>query len=282
MNVKHLKDIPPWDWPEHADAMILETLRDERADGADRAAAVELAGTSAVINDELAEALAAVLESGNEKDELRARAAISLGPALEQANMEGFDDPDDELISEKEFRKIRDLLHGIYGDADVPVLVRRRALEASVRAPMDWHEGAVRAAWSSGERDWRLTAVFCMSCIRGFNDEILEALGSEDEDIHYEAVGAAGSWALQKAWKHVSALAASDGTEKGLRIAAIEAASFIRPKEAAGLLGHLADCDDEDIAGATIESLTLAGGMPDDDGDIDDEDEEDENDRDFN
>ncbi len=275
MDLKYLKDIPPWDWPEEADTMILEVLGDAGADETDRAAAAELAGNSVVINDELAGALVAVLKNGSEKDELRARAAISLGPALEHADTAGFDDLDDELISEKEFKKIRNRLHEIYLDTGIPKLVRRRVLEASVRAPMDWHDGAVRAAWSSEERDWRLTAVFCMQYIRGFDDEILVALGSDDEDIHYEAVCAAGNWALQKAWKHVSDLAVSDGTERELHMAAIEAAAFIRPKEAAGLLGHLAESDDEKIAGATIEALTLSGAYVAEGDDFDDEDEDD-------
>ena len=67
----------------------------------------------------------------------------------------------------------------------MPNTCRRRCgggvLEASVRAPQDW-----RQECDSGRRtpapivSWRLTAVFCMRFVRGFNDQILEALGSDD------------------------------------------------------------------------------------------------------
>jgi hypothetical protein len=49
--------------------------------------------------------------------------------------------------------------------------VRRRVLEASVRAPQDWHQEAIREAYSSGDESWRLTAVFCMRFVRGFKDQ---------------------------------------------------------------------------------------------------------------
>ncbi len=45
-----------------------------------------------------------------------------------------------------------------------------------MRAPQDWHAGAIRAAYLCGDNDWVLTAVFAMSRIRGFEDQILEAL----------------------------------------------------------------------------------------------------------
>jgi hypothetical protein len=53
-------------------------------------------------------------------------------------------------------------------DASVPTDVRRRILEASVRAPQDWHRDAIRAAYASDDDVWRLTAVFCMRSVRGF------------------------------------------------------------------------------------------------------------------
>ena len=48
--------------------------------------------------------------------------------------------------------------------------------------------------WREVKHDeaWRLTAVFCMRFIRGFEEQILEALKSQHPDIHHEAVLAAG------------------------------------------------------------------------------------------
>ena len=116
-------------------------------------------------------------------------------------------------------------------DASVPEDVRRRILEASVRAPQDWHQDAIRAAYASDDDAWRLTAVFCMRFVRGFDEQILEALDSENPDIHYEAVCAAGSWEVDAAWPHITALVTSRKTEKSLLLAAIEAvAASVRTK----------------------------------------------------
>ena len=268
-----LKDIPPWDWPAGAAKMFLETLRDRQASEADRLVAAELAGDFTVINDALAEALLSVLRSGDESPELRAQAAISLGPVLDHADVDGFEDPEDVPITEQTFHKIQESLRTLYADASVPKAVRRSILEAAVRAPQDWHAGAVRAAYASDDEAWRLTAVFCMRFIRGFDEQILEALASDDADILYEAVCAAGNWEVDAAWSQIAALVTSGDTDKPLLLAAIEAVAEIRPQEADEVLAELIDSDDEDIAEAACEALALATGLPDGD-DEDDEDDE--------
>jgi hypothetical protein len=151
MDLKTLKDTPTWEWPEGAETMFLGILRDDRADESHRLLAAELAGDFTVINDELADVLLSILCSGDESEKMRGKTAISLGPALENADMDGFDDPDDVAISEQTFRKIQETLRKLYMDADVPKEVRRRTLEASVRAPQNWHPDAVRAAYSSDD-----------------------------------------------------------------------------------------------------------------------------------
>jgi hypothetical protein len=91
---------------------------------------------------------------------------------------------------------------------------------------------------------WRLTAVFCMRFVRGFDEQILEALDSRNPDIHYEAVCAAGAWEVDAAWPHIAALVTSGETDKPLLLAAIEAVASIRPREAAEILDDLTDSDD--------------------------------------
>jgi hypothetical protein len=157
-------------------------------------------------------------------------------------------------------------------DANVPRDVRRRILEASVRAPQDWHSDAVRAAYASADEVWRLTAVFCMRFVRGFDAQILEALNSTNPDIHYEAVLAAGNWEVDAAWPHVAALVTSRETEKPVLLAAIEAAASIRPQEAFEILNDLADSDDEDIADAVHEAMAMAEGHSVDDDELGDDD----------
>ncbi len=147
-----------------------------------------------------------------------------------------------------------------------------------MRAPQDWHRDAVRAAYGSDDEAWRLTAVFCMCYVRGFDAEILEALDSRNPDIHYEAVRAAGNWQVDAAWPHIAALVTSGETDKPLLLAAIDAVASIRPRQAAEILDDLTDSGDKDIAEAVFEATTTARGLSDEDNDEDDEDNEDNED----
>lgn len=281
MELKLLENTPSWEWPESAGGTLLRILRahimdrdtgGDRLEESDLLLAVELAGDFVVVNDELVDALLSILCNGDESDELRGRAAISLGPALEHTDTDGFEDPDDVLISKQTFRRIQKTLPSLYMDAGVPKAVRRRILEASVRAHQDWHLNAVRAAYSSGDDDWRLTAVFCMQYVRGFDDQILESLNSSDPVVHLHAVCAAGNWQIDAAWPHIAALLTSRQAGKPLLIAAIEAAASIRPRKAVDILVKLMHSKDEDIA----EAVSLAMAMADEP--LEDEDDEEEDD----
>ena len=130
------------------------------------------------------------------------------------ADTDGFEDPDDVPITQRMFRNIQDLLHKLHFDNSIPKELRRRILEASVRAPEQWHQNAIRAAYSSGDNEWMLTAVFSMRWIRGFDDQILEALQSSDVEIQCEALQAAGNWGLAAAWPHILALVRDAATPK--------------------------------------------------------------------
>lgn len=258
MKLTVLEGIAPWDWPDDARETILQALKDDRADAPERLLAAELAGNFVANNDELVHALLDILHRGGETDELRGRAAISLGPILEEADIDGFDDLDDLAICEDTFKQIQESFHRLYAASDVPKHVRRRILEASIRAPQDWHHDAVREAYASDDQDWKLTAVFSMRWVPGFNGEILESLDSENEHIQYEAVCAAGNWGLDAAWHHVSQLVKSKETDKDLLLACIDAVAKIRPQEAAMILYALTEYEDEDIVEAAHEAVAMA------------------------
>jgi hypothetical protein len=268
MDLKTLQDTPPWEWPLDAGQTFLKFLIDPRASESDRLIAADLAGDSVVIDDELAEALLTIVGSATESDELRAKAVISLGPVLELADTDGFDDPDMlPPITERRFRKIQHSLRKLYSDGSTPKEVRRRILEASVRAPELWHEDAIRDAYSSGDREWMLTAVFGMRHVRGFDGQILEALNNPDPEIHYEAVLAAGNWELAGAWSHVLELVEDPETPKPLLLAAIGAVGDIRPAEAREVLQDFADSEDEEISEAADEAIMMAEARGDDEED---------------
>jgi hypothetical protein len=78
-----LKNKPPWKWPKGAGKLFLKSLRDQEGDLSDRLTAAELAGDLSVVNDKLVEALLVILQNSAEPENLRIRAAISLGPVLE-------------------------------------------------------------------------------------------------------------------------------------------------------------------------------------------------------
>ena len=255
MDLTTLKDTPPWDWPHGASRQFLDILRDDQANETDRCLAAEMAGDVTVINEELVGALLSILHSHDASETLRGTAAVALGPVLEHADTEGFSDVP---IREKTFRRLQASLHRLYTDAGVPKTVRRRIVEASVRAPQDWHQDAIRAAYASDDQDWKLTAVFSMRWIRGFDDQIRGALDSENEEIHYQAVCAAGNWEVDSAWSHVTSLVTSKNTDKALRLAAIDAVASIRRQEAGMILIDLTDSDDEDIVGAAHEAMAEA------------------------
>ena len=81
---------------------------------------------------------------------------------------------------------------------------------------------------------------------------------------------------MDAAWPHITALLTSSATSKDLLLAAIEAVATIRPREAGPLLVDLVDSEDEDIAEAADEAMSMAEGMADDDFDDDEFDGDDE------
>jgi HEAT repeats len=274
MDLKVYLETPPWDWPSDAGRTFWRILADRRASESDRMTAAELAGDFTVINNDLADMLLTITTSPDEPEQLRARAAISLGPILEQADTDGFDDPDDVPIAESTFHNIQDSLEKVYRDKSTPKEVRRRILEASVRAPQTWHQDAIRRAYSSGDEEWVLTAVFSMRWVRGFDDQILQALKSDDPEIKYEAVIAAGNWELDGAWPHIVELVNSSHSSKPLLLAAIGALSSIRPAEAPDILEPLAESDDEEIAEAVTDAMSAAEDRTGEEDDEEDEEDE--------
>lgn len=271
MDIIKLKEIPPWEWPEDTGATLLPLLQNAGADADDRLLAASLAGDLSVVDDALAGALLAIVVDAGADETLRAQSAIALGPALENADMMGFDDEEEIMISERLFGSIQVALEKCYRDGGCPKEVRRRCLEASVRAPQDWHAAAIRSAYISGDPDWRLTAVFGMNYIEGFEKQIIESLEDDDPDIFYEAVSAAGSWEVAAAWSRIVALVGDEDTEKELRLAAIEAAVNIRPDDVGEILESLLDEEDEEIVEAVHEALAMAEAMMELDAEEDDE-----------
>ncbi|MFH1845520.1 MAG: hypothetical protein ABIF77_20230 [bacterium] len=261
MDLETLAATPSWEWPDDAVDTLFEVLADDQAEVQDRALAVELAGDYAVIEDRLAGAILAIGRNADEPEELRALALIAFGPALEHADMEGFGDPEQELLSEAVVGNVLQVLQALYLDTANPILVRRMALEASAHAPQEWHGDAISEAYASEEHEWRITAVFCMRFVNGFEAQILEALDYDDLGLAFLAVGAAGNWQVDAAWDRVVTFATDVDYELDLRLEAIEAVACLRPAEAAEVLAPLLEDKDEDIVEAASEALDMAEAL---------------------
>lgn len=170
-------------------AAIERILHDAAARDDELEVACEAASDISVIDDDLACALLGVVRDGGRSNTVRARAAIALGPVLEWIDEAlTYDAPFESPISRQSFEGTRRALRETHDDADAPTDVRRAALEASIRAPEQWHRHAVEAAWAHDDPRWRMTAVFCMRWIDGFESEIVEALTDDDADVRHEAV----------------------------------------------------------------------------------------------
>ena len=76
IKLKKIYDMPPWDWPIEAAGIFLDVLNDSSAKPDDRLLAAEMAGNFVVINDQLAEALLAVVGNNDEAEKLRASAVM--------------------------------------------------------------------------------------------------------------------------------------------------------------------------------------------------------------
>ncbi len=276
--LERLKELPPWEWQNEAHDWIADGLKS--ADPTTRELAASLA--HATTDDALANELLQIVRTDSIA-EVAAAAALSLGPALEECSLEydeGLADAMPEIgstapFSQEVYKEISDGLKTVYHDAGRPHLVRRRVLEAAVRAPQDWHIAATRAAYNSDDPDWRLTAVFCMGFLESFDDTILEALHSDDQRIRREALISAGSREIQAAGPEVIRVAADRTSSIELRLAAITALETLDPPESENLLEKLSEDQDEEIAEAARNTLEeRAVFAPLDEDDESDEDEE--------
>lgn len=268
MDVYALDETPSWEWPENAGEILSGAISDKDAPLNDRILAVELSGDARVLDDDLAALLIEVIMDGDEPEELRCHVPFALGFAIEYGDMMGFDEPDDIILSEKEYNDVLECLRSIYYDVDAPKALRRRALEGVVRNPSNWQKKAIQGAYASDDDDWVRTAVFCMGYFGGFKDQILESLNSENPDIFYQAVCSAGNQGVKAAWPKIKELLTAENVEKPLLLAAISAAAVINPMESVDFLMEFAEHDDDDIADAADEAMSMSSLLEDEDEDL--------------
>ncbi len=222
--------------------------------------------TLAEIADEIDDELTVEMERmllEDASDEVRARVPIALGPALELCYWELDDDgrlpPPDPYntapLSQGVYDRLVETLRRVYLDGATPELVRRRVLEGAVRSPQPWQEKAVAAAYRSGEERWRITAVFCMGHLRGFEDEIVEAFESGSELVRFEAIRAAGQGVVKRLAGPFQALAEDPAADVDERLVAIEALPNMEHPRNFEILTRLCADREEAVAEAAEEAL---------------------------
>ncbi len=68
MGLKTLQNTEPWEWPQDAGETFLKVLGNPKANQADRLIAAVLAGDYVAINDQLAEALLAIVGNAGSRN----------------------------------------------------------------------------------------------------------------------------------------------------------------------------------------------------------------------
>src|SRR5436305_15109712 len=161
--------------------MDIKRLLAELTDPDEETRAAILDEISLEMDDEIAQALLDIAAS-DAAEGARTCAIVAFGPVIEECGndyMEGGIDFGPEMgpsVSREMFASIVAGLRGLYSDESQPKLVRRRAFEVLIRDPQPWQRKAIREHFASADDDWRLTALFAMGHMTGFEREIAAAV----------------------------------------------------------------------------------------------------------
>lgn len=244
--------------------MDTSALLEQLTSGDEEARADAREELSLHMNDEIAAAFLEIAK-GNRDDRVRADTIIGLGPIIEEAGYDYTDTEADDLgefgppISRKTFETIQRELRAIFEDESQPKIVRRSALEALVRDPQQWQVDAVRKLVASDDADWRVTSVFAMGYVPGFESDIMRMLETSEGALLYEAVRAAGRGEMSDAAPKLRTIASDERADTDLRAAAIEALPYV-DDECDELLEELSNHENEEIAEAAeyaLEELSI-------------------------
>ncbi|MBA2321543.1 MAG: HEAT repeat domain-containing protein [Deltaproteobacteria bacterium] len=251
-----LQLLPPWEWPADAPSVLAEAL--SAGDAPDRSAAVELA-SQAFQDEAVVGALIDIVRNAEDDEDLRAGSAIALGPAIE-AHASSFEDLEEASVSKETYERACVALEDTWRDQAEPVVVRRAALEAAVRAARPWQSDAVRAACASEDPDWRATGVFCAVYVEDLGPLALAALDDPDVEVRAAAIRAAGDLGADEVDRFLAILASPDSPTT-LQVAAMDALGALGAERAASAIEPFLDSDDYDLAEAAqeaIEQIALA------------------------
>jgi HEAT repeat protein len=180
------------------------------------------------------------LLANDSQAEVRAVSATALGKFIYLGEIEE--------IPEQALDEIVDRLLEVHHSSDTS-LVRRRALESLGFSSRDEITNLIEAACNSGKQEWIVSALFAMgrSANSRWADHVLDMLESDENEIHYEAVRAAGELEIKRALPHLFDLLADNDRET--RLAAVWSLSQIGGEGVQETLEQLYDeTEDEEEA----------------------------------
>jgi HEAT repeat protein len=187
------------------------------------------------------------LLTSDDSADVRAEAALALGRFVLVHEMGRVRDSD--------FAEIESALRSVLDNSNEVAEVRGRALEASGPHDAPWVRQAIHAAYESGVRGLKVSAVHAMgrSAEPRWLPIITRELSNEEAEVRYEAALAAGALGDASALPHLARLLSDPDDE--VRAATIAALGSIGGEEARAVLDDLLDNPSEIIREAAREAL---------------------------
>lgn len=196
----------------------------------------------------------------DEVREVRAAAVTALGRFILAGELEEL--PEDETMP------ACDMVLALLMNGSEDVLVRRRALESMANCGHEVVPAAIREAYFSTNREMRISAVFAMG--RTFDEQwheyVLEEIQSDDPEMCYEAVRAAGELEMIDAVPLLGRFAM--GEDREIQMVAVWSLGEIGGDNAMRILELLAEhadeADDADLIDAVEDAIGNAALISDD------------------
>lgn len=192
--------------------------------------------------------------------DVRAHAVSALGRYVFEGEAATYEDWDGHAtaISPADYARVSDFLFRIAQDPEEPLETRRYAIEALAFRSED-ADVLDLIEWAYQHRDRRLKVSALFSMARNgdpkWTDHILTELQSEDPELQYEAVRAAGELGLHEATDALIEIARAKGIRKPLRLLAIYALGETGDERAYPVLDRFTHSRDRDIREVAREAL---------------------------
>ncbi len=192
--------------------------------------------------------------------EVRAHAISALGRYVFEGEAATFEDWDKHeiTITPQDYVRVSDFLFRIAQDPEEPLEARRYAIEAlAFRGEDPDVPDLIEWAYEHQDRRLKVSAIFAMARNGDpkWTDYILVELQSEDSEIQYEAVRAAGELGLQEATEALIEIAKGKNVRKPLRLLAIYALGETGDDRAYPVLDRFTHSRDRDIREVAREAM---------------------------